>query len=388
MSTQRGSVSARQVLILGIGAVALLIGGLALSEEPESSTRASMRGIFVTLSSAYVYSLDADAFSDPENRDQITLLLDALATNADQLEDHSTGLDPSFDYLKRSLSRDAHDALDRFKTKNYVGSRFVLSKITENCVTCHTKLPAGERFDVGAEFLQMANLQELPPSARVNLEIATRQFDDALNTYESMMSSPDMMPEDLALFSVFENYLKISIGALNDAERPAAALKTFAKRSDVPTSLGQDVQSWIQDLEGLKLDEYKGEELATARKMITEAMEHTKSRSDRSNLVDFIVSITLLHRYLATGPEDTVGTAEAYYLLGVAESFVARSYWISEVDFLIEKAIRLAPQSDVAKRALAFLEEYTESEYRVTQARAVPEELQTNLEELRKLVNE
>lgn len=385
MRTRRRLASLQRPAFWAFGVAALLTAGLAASQE---QTTASMRGIFVALSTAYSYSLDPDAFADRENRQQILGLLEALSDNAEALESHGGGLDPSFDYLRRSLARDANDALDGFKKGNYMGSRFVLSKITENCVTCHTRLPADREFDLGKEFLDNANLQGLPPEARVNLEIATRQFDDALSTYEAMLVSKDMTAADFARFNVFENYLKICIGALNDTKRPAATLKDFARRDDMPKDLMQAVNGWLDALSRVELNESKGEALTAGRSSIESAADATRSRSDRSQLVGFIVGITLLHRYLDSRPTDDVGIAEAYYLLGIAESYVTRSYWISETPFLLEKAIRQAPKSDIAKQAYAFLDHYMRSDYWVTPARPVPEELQTNLEELRKLIEE
>jgi hypothetical protein len=101
-------------------------------------------------------------------------------------------------------------------------------------------------------------------------------------------------------------------------------------------------------------------------------------------MVEFIGSITLVHRYLRSNPQNDVVLAEAYYLLGVAESYVSHSFWISETDYLLEKSIRQAPKSEVAKQALAFLEDYRSSTSNVTPARAVPEG-QTSIKDLRKL---
>jgi tetratricopeptide (TPR) repeat protein len=379
----------RQPIVWILGVAVLSTAGLATSEEDEAdTTQASMRSFFVALTTAYTFSLDPAAFAAPENRRQIEGVLDALVVNAKALDTHGGALDPSLDHLRRSLLRDANDAFTRFEEGNFVGSRFVLSKVAENCVACHTKLPAERQFKLGAEFLEAADIQDLPATSRVTLEVATRQFDTAMDTYEKILRSPEVTFDDLALYNVFENYLKVSIGALDDAGRPAKALLAFVERPDIPKGLKKDVESWIEALDGLQLDGFDGKQLAAARGMVDEAMDKTSSRSDRSELVDFIGSIAILHRYLRTEPADNADVAEAYYLLGAAESYVARSYWISETDFLMEKAIRLAPNSEVAKRAFKFLEEHTQSEYRVTPARTVPEDLRANLDELRELAGE
>ena len=387
MKTQRHF--GRIVIFVVAASIGLLGARSAFSQETApATTQATMRGLFTILSSIYGYSLDAKAFEDPANRQEILTKLQALASNASQLEAHGGGLDPSFELMRRSIARDAFDALADFRMKNYVGSRFVLNRITDNCVTCHTKLPSNKEFDLGHKFMEEIDVKGLPPAALANLQVATRQFSDAMKTYEQVLSSKDVTAEDLSTFDVFNNYLRISLGPMNDPKRPIQTFEKFVTRKDMPESLKNDVSAWIASLSKLNLDIPHNKELATAREVVMDASEKTKSPSDHSQMVEFISSITLLHRYLRTGTTSDVDAAEAYYLLGVAESYASHSVWISETEYLLEKFIRTAPKSAVAKQALAFLEEYRNSAYNVTPARAVPQELQTNIEALRALTQQ
>lgn len=376
-------------LTVTLGVAMSLVSAPAVwsQDTKPATTQAAMRGIFVVLSDVYGYSFDATAFADPKNHAAISSALTALAKNADELQSHGGGLDPSFDLARRSISRDAHEALDDFQAHNYIGSRFILNRITDNCVTCHTKLPSERQFGPGKDFLDSINMASLPLTVRANLQIAARQFADAQKTYEDVLADPKMTADDLTAFDVFENYLRVSVGPMNDTKRPAATLKTFAKRSDMPVALKADVQEWIKSLESLKLNVATGEELATARAMVAAAREKTTARTDRSRMVEFVGAITLVHRYLRAGTHTHMEMAESYYLLGVSESFVSRSDWISETDYLLDRSIRTAPKSSVAKEALAFLEEYHSSGY-VVPARAVPADMQVNIEALRKLTQQ
>lgn len=357
-------------------------------ETQPATTQAAMRGIFQVLSKVYGYSFDATAFADPKNREQIGDWLVALAKNADELQQHGGGLDPSFDFARRSISRDAHDALGEFQNHNDVGSRYILNRITDNCVTCHVKLPSNREFGPGKEFLASIDVAKMPPTVCANLQIAARQFPDAQKTYEDMLASPKMRPEDLETYDVFEKYFRVCVGPMNDTRRGVEAMKKFGARTDVPVALKADVQAWIASLQSLNLNTPVGEGLATARKMVADARAKTLGPSDHARMVDFIGAITLLHRYLRSDPKDSHDVAEAYYLLGVSESYVSHSFWISETEYLLEKSIRTAPKSDVAKQALAFLEEYQHSAYKVVPARPVPPEMQTNIDELRKLTQQ
>jgi tetratricopeptide (TPR) repeat protein len=380
------------ILVLALCVVAAPVwytDGFAEPQDTETSeAQTTMRGIFFTLTMVYTYSLNPEAFEDPANNMQIMPALQALVANSSELELHGGGLNPSYGYFRRSLARDAQDALDRYNLGQYMGSRFVISKMTENCVSCHTKLPAKQEFDPGKEFVNKKKIRKLKPEERVQIELAMRQFDAASKTYEQLFASPDMTPENLALLNAFAGYLRLCIGALNDPQLANQTLKKYVQREDVPEPFKSLVNGWVAELNATNLDEAKGSELAVAKQLIESAEANRKHPSDRSRLVDYIVATTLLNRYIETAPSSDADVAEAFYLMGVTEARISRSYWISETEFLLDQSIRQAPKSEVAKQAYAFLAEYTISAHAETSAREVSPELRADLEELRKLIEE
>ena len=371
---------------VGIAGV-LAIGFVPSYSQDEDDTQAVMRGVFVTVTKAYRYSLDPEGFEDPGNRTEIMHALQALSDNADNLEAHTSHLDPSFDYLKRSLARDAHEALARFQAKQYTGSRWVLAKLTENCVTCHSKQPSATTFDPGSDFIDESEVKTMAPAARVELEIATRQFDRAMSTYERMFADPNVSAQTLMLIGAFESYLRLSVVVREDTPRAMKTLGRYVAREDVPPHMKELAGAWLVDLNALDVGSARGRELDAARDMIQAAQRRSRFPSDRTSLVEFITSTTLLHTYLAARPDDKELLAEAYYLLAIAESYVTRSYWISEADYLLEQAIRTAPKSPIASDAFAFLVAYT-AQGHTTMARDLPQDVTKNLDELRQLMEE
>jgi hypothetical protein len=197
----RGRLAALTFASAAIVYVALLAVGAVASPQDDSysSTQTTMRGVFLTLSKAYKYSLDAEAFESPANRNEIHNTLEALVANASDLESHGTELDPSFDYLKRSLSRDANEALGRFEAGQYMGSRWALNKITENCVSCHSKLPTESQTVLTEGFLGDEDIKAMDPLAHAELALALRQFDTALTEYEEVLTDRSMSPRDIMM---------------------------------------------------------------------------------------------------------------------------------------------------------------------------------------------
>ena len=99
----------------------------------------------------------------------------------------------------------------------------------------------------------------------------------------------------------------------------------------------------------------------------------------------FVVASSLLHRFLTTQPAHTSALAEAYYLLGIAETYISRTSWLSEAPFFLETAIRLAPTSPTATKAYDVLNMYILMEYTGSQGLHLPSDVQEYLEELRRL---
>jgi hypothetical protein len=357
----------------------------AAAGQSSGVTQATMRGIFNALTTSYSYSLDIDYFQDRHNRETVLASLEALVANTGALEEHGGGLDPSFDYLRRFLAGDADQALKRYTDRQYLGSQFVLNKLMENCATCHSRLPSDQAFETGAKFLKEANVSSMAPVDRVNIEIAARQFDNALSTYEEIFALPNMTEQGLRLIGGFEGYLKIAIGVKNDTTRPTRALEKFLQRDDVSAGLCEEIRGWIGDLVALDLKAGAASPLETARRLVGDATVDKKPPAVRPELVRMVAANTLLHRHLQTLSSYDSEASEVYYLLAVTESRVSRSYWIAETDFLLEKAVRSAPKSDYARKAFAVLVDRSASGTPVS-AYEDMEVPKVDIEELRRLV--
>jgi hypothetical protein len=333
---------------------------LAAGSKP-AVIRATMRGIFTSLTEAYSYSLDIGYFQDRHNRDGVLAALEALVANTAALEAHGGGLDPSFGYLRRYLANDAAEALKRYNERQYLGSQFMLKKLMENCATCHSRLPADQAFDTGAEFLKEARVEAVAPVDRVDIEIAARQFEAALDTYEHIFALGNMTAEGLELIGAFEGYLKITLGVKNDSARPVQVFTAFLKRDDMPEELQGQVRAWIDDLRTLDMNEMSRRPLASARLLAGDATVVRRAPSVRPELVRMVASNALLHRHVRSMPADAPETSEVYYLLAVTDSRISRSFWIAETDYLLEQAVRSSPRSAYAQRAFAVLEDRASS---------------------------
>lgn len=355
--------------------------------DAKRDLRPTMHAIFQALTTAFPLSLDAQQFQSEKYRQSLHGALRNLTKNAAGLSQHGRHVPAGFDFLRQSLKQNAQETLELFEEGHFEEARFVLQQLTDNCFLCHSQLPSNRQFSLGKRFLEQIPIDRLSQHERVRLAVASRQFDIALSTSEALFRSTDIPAAQIDLMAFFEDYMRIGIRVQSDFTRIIKTLETFRQRSDVPHYLAQHLNSWIQSLKTLQADASQANDLTHARALIQVGQRHNRFLADRQGLVYFIQASSVLHRYVAADTKSKQQLAEAYYLLGVAESYIQRSSWISETEVFLEAAVRLAPTSPFGKKAYAFLEEYVMTGYTGSSGLHLPSDVQARLDELRRLVD-
>jgi tetratricopeptide (TPR) repeat protein len=376
-------------IVAALVAVALLVAsaGARAASEPEAdaqATRARMRKIFASMRVLLPLSVNDEAFAATANRPTVTKALQALADNADALAAHARTGDAGRRYLGQSLAHDARSALERYQDGRTDSAAFLVQQATENCIACHTKLASPGDSPLSTAFVEKSALAGLPPEERARMEIATRQFDDALTTLEAVFASPAIHPA--TLLGPLTDYLIVSIRVKGDLQRPVPVLEKLSRRDDLWMQLRQDVEQWIADLRARRATAAGPPDLPAARALMKEANELSPFATDQSGLVRYIVASSLLHRFLAGPPAPPEQQSEAWYLLGVCELRTSDTYWLSQADLYLERAIRVAPRTPSARQAYALLEAETLEGYTGTAGTHVPPSVAHRLDELRALV--
>lgn len=285
-------------------------------EPPE--TRATMAEIVAALQVALPLGLSQEAFSAPENRDALDRALAQLSRSAGALEAHGRGRDAGFAHMSHALSQDAAEIEWRLGQGRSEEARFLLGELVNNCVACHSRLPSPKGSDLGRSLYDAVDTSALPRSERVRLEIATRQFDLALASLETLIADPILSASQLDLGGFLSDYLRVCIRVRADLDRPRLTLDQWRHRTVLPAYLDYLATRWIDALGTLRVDAEPGTELDEARRVADQAGAVRRFPADRSTLVHDLVVSSLLHRALAGQTLRADDNAEAYYLLGLA----------------------------------------------------------------------
>ncbi|HEY7493928.1 MAG TPA: hypothetical protein VIH59_22850 [Candidatus Tectomicrobia bacterium] len=359
----------------------------AANPDPNADLRPTMHAIFQALTTVFPLSLQRRQFQDTAQRPRIRDALRQLADHAEQLANHGQQIPPHFDFLRQSLQQNARYALRRFEDGETEEARFIVQQLTDHCFLCHSRVPSAQAFPLGQRFLASMSSEDLTLPERVRLAVAARQFDAALSICETLFRSLDIPAAQIDLMALFEDYLRLAIRVRDDRTRVIQTFAAFQQRPDVPAYLAEHLTSWITTLHTWQPDPAADDLLAQAGALIRRGQQQNRFLADRQGLVHFILASRLLHRYVSDNARPALQLAEAYYLLGVAESYIPRSSWISETEFFLEMAVRLAPTSPHAKKAYAFLEEYVITGYTGTMGLHLPSDVQDHLDELRRLLH-
>ena len=361
-------------------------GSNASQTETVAETRSIMAKMFTSLTSVLPLSLNQDQFSAPENRDKVLSELKKLREGASTLVPHTSKFDESYRYIAKSMARDLREIYALYDRGAISEARFLLQHVSENCVSCHLKLKDPGHAPSMDAFFKDVNVTKLTPLERAHMQVALRQFDDALKTWEDMFASWAKSSELFAM-DALSDYLKVAIRVKNEPKRALDTLKVLGNRVDLPKFMKREVAAWISSLTKLAPEvTKKGNELKRAAKLIQSARSTMEYPLDRTGLIDYIVASGMLNNFLNAEKRTPEQSSEAYYLLGLTETLIGRSTWLTQTDYYLEAAIRSAPKSKHAKLAFDALEQQILLEYSGSGGTFIPEDIEANLKELRHLV--
>jgi hypothetical protein len=381
----RRIVCARAALATAMALGAFTAAGPASAAD--EGPRKEMHAVYEAIAHLLPLAMNEQAWAYEGNAENISKWLDALSSRTGALEAHSESRDAGFRHLSRSLSADVAEIRSRRALGRFEESRFFMIQTTSTCVACHSRLPSNRSFPLGDKLMRSVDTEALSPHERIQILVATRQFDAALKNWEEAFQSPEMTPAEIDVGGYLGDYVTVAVRVQADPKRARKTLQRLAKRDDVPLSLGRHLTRWIEDLERLGPELRGGKRLDHARSLVVGAGDGKRLPLGRERFIGDLIASSLLLQFIDSNPTNREQLAEALYLLGWVEARSVDSYWIPQSEFHLEAAVRLAPQADFAEDAYALLEENLIVGYGGASSEELPTDAWMLLEELRKLLD-
>jgi hypothetical protein len=232
-------------------------------------------------------------------------------------------------------------------------------------------------------------MESLSHHERSQLYVVTRQFDRALDNWESLFGEWLVAPGQLDAGGYLRDYLTVAIRVEGSYTRARQTLEKLRGRPHLPKYLEPQLDAWIGDLRRFEAEPPALADVASIHALV----EKAPVGDSKSMVADLVASAALMRRLdqlaadpILGSPERDAELAEIYYLLGLVEARSTESFWVPQAPFHLELAIRLDPDAPHAGHALELIEELFEIGYGGLDPDALPLDLWTTLEELRTLV--
>lgn len=363
---------------LRVPALFILIAFLATNAHPgsdEAQMRLTMHRTFDAIAYLLPLGLRDESRLNEIDKELIKQHLNVLTSSGKELVKHAVGREHEFQLLTLSFDHAVEQVAASFGGERYIDAYFSLSDMTENCVSCHSRLPDSSDYLLGQKLFARMDTDMLDSDDIAQLYIATRQFDNALTEFEKIILDETANPYDLDLDGVFIDYLQIGIAVDQSFKRLETTLEKFSERQDAPLYMHQQVKIWRESMHELE-GELKAEpSIERARQLFDQATGLTLTPSGRERAVHDIVAASLLRRLLDSSVGlQPVQISEAYYLLGVISLRTLRTKpAVPEMELLLESAIYAAPESGYAKAAYLLLEEFSYAHYLNFGAKEIPD---------------
>jgi tetratricopeptide (TPR) repeat protein len=382
----------RQLLILGVMAIFFI----SCKQKPLSaeklammgnsqSWQGQMQGLSLTLTELLPYVADSNEFNKPANHELILEKSKKLAqlTHSVQKNSLAGGQDPTVDFILNQFNDDIQRAVESLQSGHRSYAQHLLRNTTSYCIQCHTRTQVGPVF-IGNTLDK--TLAKLNPLERGEVLAATRQFEQALKEFKSLINSPrNEMPNVFTWDKAVRYALAIAVKFQNDPQEALEIVESILKNKHAPYYLKQSARVWKESIKEWMKEPRKSEQKPSA--LITKAQalikkSDSRSESDRAGQIYYLRASSLLHQALDLSKEPAE-KAEALYWIGICyETFKDMSFWSLDERYF-EACIRINPHSTLAEKCYQKYEENIFMGYTGSSGTTLPPDIQQKLVELK-----
>lgn len=291
--------------------------------------------------------------------------------------------DKEHEFLSQELQKSTELAYNRYKGGFREQAKFHISDVVSTCFGCHTSRNSAFDSQFTSTFTKDVQLDNFEPLAKARFLSLSRQFELSASEYESLFLSKGLSTDELINLDPMVEYLILTVRVKNDVNRALKAFTALGKRN-FPETVKRDIASWVLGLKSIQAQTPEKDKLTQSKNMIKMARGSMEYPRDRSGMVQFVLASKYLHEYVNEEGLSKERKAETYYELGGCENVLATQFSADEANIYFAEAIRLAPKTDLARKAFARYEENVLYGYSGSSGVHLPEDEKLRLENLKK----
>ncbi len=381
------------LLVLGSVAIVALIGCEStkkIASPQQAGWADSMQGLAADIREIIPYVYSKKNFFDPKNQKTIDEKLSRFSQQAHKITpkmgESFFGKDPMVNYSLDQMKDDILRSRDAFKLGQLEYSQSMAKSVVNHCFRCHSVVSVGSAAHWEVKGIADLDLKSLE---KVDLMVATRQYDQAIAQLESMIKDADTLRHQPFEFeAALRKYLALMVRIKADPTRASERLEAVLQMN-APFYLAEQVRSWKKSLDSwslsMKKDKARGA-FVLGQDRMKKAHELQQYAKDHAGDVEFLRATSYLHEALKSPKASELQLAQAYLGLGEAYEILDElGYWnLHEVYY--ESCILKSPKSAVGRNCFRRLESSVYMGYSGSSGVHLPAQEKARLDRLKSLL--
>ncbi len=298
--------------------------------------------------------------------------------------------DPTLQYLSGLFDRQVKYADRSLKAGQVRYARQVLSKTAGYCIACHTRHDKGPEFPT---FEIDPKIKALSPMERAELFAATRQFDKALDEFETLASDAKFAKQrPFEWERAVRQAVNLAVRVKRDPARTAKVIDKVLALGAGPEFFRSEMKGWKESVDMWK--EEPAKEGKTEKDLYEQAVNlnnaaRLKQRYplDHSADVLYLRASTAVHEMLSLAPQGK-HAAEGLLLAGNAYRLLGEPVVTPLPEMYFEACVRQSPHTQVARQCYERFEESIYFGYSGSGGTFIPDDIQELMKELKGIAAE
>lgn len=300
--------------------------------------------------------------------------------------------DPTITFISSLFERETKHAYQAIKAGQTEYAKSVLKMVTGYCIACHTRNDQGPDFPV---FPLKARVDSLPEIEKGELFAATRQFDKALASFESVIANTEIAKKrQIEWGRAVRNAFMISIRVKRDPDKALSILQKIETLPSPPEFFKGYLVAWKESIthwkkEGTWVAAKQTEEslFKEATRLMEEGRKLQKFQFDHSADVQYLRASSLIHDLLSSHPHGR-RTGEGFKMAGIAYELLEDRFISPLPEMYYEACIRQSPHTKNALECFQRYEERIYFGYSGSGGTSIPEDVSALLQELKSIAAE
>ncbi len=316
----------------------------------------------------------------PESKKDIQLKLERIKTLAHNINEKTVrpDKDPSIKFISDRFEENIGLALESFQSGHYDFARSVYKNAMSQCVQCHTRMEIGPSLS-NPNFVK--SIQNISIVERIQLLIASRYFEDAINEINSAFSNGESL-SIVAWQKLVQLGFVLHVRYKGDVKGAENFVTQLSKNSHLPYFIKRNLEFWNASLKTWKDSPQGTPSLKVANDLISKAEKLQKDSRSEGGTVDFLRGAHLLHQFLAKEKPNPIKAQALYHLGLIYENVSEIGAWSMNEDYY-ELCVRIDPHTEISQKCFARYQESLISGYSGTSGLYLPQDVQKKLNELR-----